>query len=143
MPAPSRAHLLLPTRLGLVHYDLLEDSAFLGPSSGSLLAAPGPFPEAKVAVTFDATGYVVRALPGEPPADVNGAPADGARLKDGDRIRLGGHVAMFRAPAAARAVVAAAAPAPATGLPSVATAAPGSGTAVPAAPRPRRAAAPL
>ena len=30
MPATPRAHLLLPTPQGLVHYDLLEDAAFLG-----------------------------------------------------------------------------------------------------------------
>ena len=101
MPAPSLAHLLLPTPLGLVHYDLLEEAAFLGfDARGRFTASPTPFREAKLALTADAGGFVVRALPGEAPADVNGAPADGARLADGDRIRLGDQVAQYRAPVA-------------------------------------------
>src|SRR5207244_2120453 len=82
-----------PTSLGLVHYDLLEETAFLGlghgRAKGGLAVAPEPWREAKIALSFDGAGFVARALPGEPPPDVNGAPAEAARLKDGDRIRLG------------------------------------------------------
>jgi hypothetical protein len=128
MPASSRAHLLLPTPLGLVQYDLLDEAAFLGTGPKGLHAAPAPFPAASVAVRSDPSGFVVRALPGEAPPDVNGAPADGATLRDGDRLRLGDQVALFRAgggvPAAL--VAPAAAPPPA-----------------PVAPRPRRVAAPI
>ena len=132
MPA-ARAHLLLPTPLGLVHYDLLEDAAFLGVSTkGQLSASPSPFREAKLAITHDGAGFVAKALPGEAPADVNGAPGDGARLRDGDRIRLGEQVALFRSletPAGS----AIAAPLPPAGATAEA----------PEAPRPRRAAAPM
>ena len=45
-----RAQLLLPTPLGLVEYDVLEDAVFVGPATrGGLTADPVPFPEAKVA----------------------------------------------------------------------------------------------
>jgi hypothetical protein len=105
MPAPTRAHLLLPSPQGLVHYDLLEETAFLGPAArGGLHASPSPFREAKVVLTDDGTGFVVRALPGEAPPDVNGTAADGSRLRDGDRVRLGDQVALFRTSLAPAAV---------------------------------------
>jgi hypothetical protein len=107
MTASSRAHFLLPTPLGLVHFDLLEDVAFVGPGPrGGLTADPVPFPKAKIAVARVAGGFVVRALPGEPPPEVNGAPGNEARLKDGDRVKIGDQVVLFRAgaPTAAAAV---------------------------------------
>ena len=101
MPAPSLAHLLLPTPLGLVHYDVLEEAVFLGlDAKGRFVVSPTPSRESKLAMTADAGAFVLRALPGEPPADVNGVAADGARLADGDRIRLGDQVAQYRAPVA-------------------------------------------
>jgi hypothetical protein len=97
MPASARAHLLLPTPVGLVHYDLLEETAFVGPApKGGLTASPSPFREAKVLIADEGGGLVARALPGEPPPDVNGAPGEGRRLEDGDRLRLGDHVALLR-----------------------------------------------
>jgi len=128
MPASSRAHLLLPSSQGLVHYDLLEETAFLGKGrKGGLVARPAPFPEAKVVLADDGAGYVIRALPGEPPPDVNGAPGEGARVRDGDRLRLGDQVALFRT---SQAFV----PPPVATVPAPATA-----TAASTAPRPRRA----
>jgi hypothetical protein len=112
MPPGSRAHLLLPSPLGLVHYDLVDEAAFLGPSAKGLLASPMPFPAAKLAVRADGGRYVVRPLPGEPPPEVNGAPSEGAPLGDGDRIRVGEHVALFRAAPGTVPVAAPAAAAP-------------------------------
>ena len=97
MPASSRAHLLLPSPQGLLHYDLLEDTAFLGAGGKrGLIATPMPFQAAKLVLSDDGGGFVVRALPGEAPPDVNGVESEGARVRDGDRIRLGDQVALFR-----------------------------------------------
>jgi hypothetical protein len=134
MPAHARAHLLLPTPVGIVHYDLLEETAFVGPApKGGLTASPAPFREAKLLLADEGGALVVRALPGEPAPDVNGAPGEGRRLADGDRLRLGEHVALFRL---AAAVAPALAPVP--------DARPAAVAAVPAAApaRARRAAAP-
>jgi hypothetical protein len=109
MPAFARAHLLLPTPVGLVHYDVLEETAFVGPApKGGLTASPAPFREAKVLLADEGGALVVRALPGEPPPDVNGAPGEGRRLEDGDRLRLGDHVALIRLAAAVAPALAAA-----------------------------------
>ena len=129
MPPGSRAHLLLPTPLGLVHYDLADEAAFVGPGAkGNLHAAPFPFPTAKVAVRTDGSRFGVRALPGEPEPVVNGKPSTGTPLADGDRIQVGDQVALFRAAPGAAPV----APPPPRPVPAAAPAEAG-------APRPRRA----
>ncbi len=126
MPPPRR-HLLLPSEKGLVHYDLLEETAFVGPGPrGSIVASPTPFPEAKIALSDDGRGFVARALPGEPPPEINGAPGEGVRLADGARIRVGDQIALYRtaeavvAPATAGtpATTGAVAPRPRTGGPA-------------------------
>src|SRR5262245_48767361 len=135
MPPGSRAHLLLPTPLGLVHYDLVDEAAFVGAGAkGNLHAAPFPFPTAKLAVRADGGRYVVRALPGEPEPVVSGAPATGRPLTDGDRIQVGDQVALFRsAPGAAPGAAPPPKPAAVGAEPAASRAEPGS------PPRPRRA----
>ncbi len=97
MPTRRHAHLLLPSPLGLLEYDVLEDAVFLGPGKRSgLQAKPAPFKQASVALTKSDGGYVARALPGENAPDINGSPAEERKLKDGDRIRIGDQVALFR-----------------------------------------------
>lgn len=99
MPAPSRPHLLLPSPQGLLHYDVVEETVFLGPAArGGLHAAPTPFPDAKAVIRIEVGQFQVNALPGEPPPEVNGVPDDGAVLRDGSRIKIGEFVALFRLP---------------------------------------------
>ncbi len=99
MPAPSRPHLLLPSPQGLLHYDVVEETVFLGPATrGGLHAAPTPFPEAKAVIRIEVGQFQVNALPGESPPEVNGVPDDGAVLRDGSRIKIGEFVALFRLP---------------------------------------------
>src|SRR5262245_16147210 len=103
MPASRLAQLLLPSgSLGLRAYDVLEEAVFLGPGKHGVVAGPLPFPKAALALTWDGGGFVVRSLPGEPPVQVNGEPAEGRRLVDGDRVALGGETVLVRmdAPAA-------------------------------------------
>lgn len=107
---------------------MLEETAFVGPGPrGGLTASPSPFPQAKVAFREEGGRFLVRALPGEPPPDVNGAPGDGTFLADGARVRLGDQVVLFRTSATA------------TLTPPVATLAAPAPAAAPA--RPRRAVA--
>ncbi|MHC5011883.1 MAG: hypothetical protein ACYTG6_13220, partial [Planctomycetota bacterium] len=114
MSSPRRAQLFLPTPLGLVEYDVLEDAVFLGPAKrGGVTAAPAPFKEATLALTAEADGFVARALPGEAPARVNGEPAGDKPLSHGDKIDLGSHTVLFRTRAVKVPAAAAAAPAPA------------------------------
>ncbi len=103
MAARRRAQLLLPTPLGLVEYDVLEDAVFLGPAKrGGLTADPVPFPEAKLAITRQGDGkaahatYVVRALPGESTPVVNGTASDAKTLAGGDRIAIGDDMVAWR-----------------------------------------------
>lgn len=95
---PTRlAHLLLPSgALGVRAYDVLEEAVFLGPGKHGVAAAPMPFPQASVALTFDGTTFVARALPGAPALLVNGAPGEGARLSDGDRLGVAGESVLVR-----------------------------------------------
>ena len=66
MPPRPHAHLLLPSALGLLEYDVLEDAVFLGPGrKGGLRANPTPFQGATVALARKEDGYVARPLPGE------------------------------------------------------------------------------
>ncbi|MDJ0975459.1 MAG: hypothetical protein QNJ98_13425 [Planctomycetota bacterium] len=121
MPTVRHAHLLLPSSLGLLEYDVLEDAVFVGPAPrGGLMAQPAPFREAKVALTRTNSGYVAKPLPGEVPPEINGRVVTDAVLGDGDRIRIGDQVVLFRTdrgpvrsapPAAAAAAAAAARPA--------------------------------
>ncbi len=91
------AQLLLPSPLGLLEYDVLEDSVFVGPGArDGLRAQDTPFPEALVALTRKPDGFWVRPLPDAPQPEVNGETTDGKRLEDGDRIRLAGKTALFR-----------------------------------------------
>jgi|GEM_PF-2635262 len=102
MPSPSRPHLLLPSPQGLLHYDVVEETAFLGPAPrGGLHASPEPFPQAKVVIRVEVGHFQVNALPGEPPPEVDGVPDDGAVLRDGSRIKIGEFVALFRLPGGA------------------------------------------
>ncbi len=97
MPPRRRAQLLLPSPLGLVEYDVIEGAVFVGPAGrGGLNAAPTPFREAKVALTFDEGGCVIRALPGEALPVVNGADGEGQILEDGDRVEVAGQTFAFR-----------------------------------------------
>ena len=100
MSPRRRAHLLLPSPLGTVEYDILEDTAYIGPGPrGGLTANPLPFKEAlAVLAAGEDGGYVVRALPGESAPVVNGAPGEGRRLADHDAIAFGGETATYRAP---------------------------------------------
>lgn len=105
MSPRRRAHLLLPSPLGTVEYDILEDTAYVGPGPrGGLTANPLPFKEAVALLASSEGGYVVRALPGEAAPVVNGAPGEGQRLADRDKITLGVEVTVFRAPGSARPV---------------------------------------
>lgn len=97
MSQRRRAQFLLPTSLGLVEYDVLEDQVFLGPAArGGLTADPAPFKEAVLAITAGPDGYAVRALPGEAAPQVNDEDGEGRVLRHGDRIRLGEHLTSFR-----------------------------------------------
>jgi len=98
MTLRRRAHLLLPSPLGVVEYDVLEDTVFVGPAArGGLTAGPLPFKEAVAALTADAEGaYAVKALPGEATPVVNGEPGDGRTLADGDKVALGERTFVFR-----------------------------------------------
>jgi hypothetical protein len=87
---------MLPSPLGLLEYDVLEDAVYLGPGRrGGLRAAPTPFKGATVTLERSGEDWVARALPGEAPPEVNGEAGE-AVLADGDRIRLGELVALFR-----------------------------------------------
>lgn len=98
MPTPRR-HLLLPSDKGLVHYDLLEETVFLGVGAkGAILASPTPFPEAKLLLADDGRGLVARALPGEAAPEVDGVASEGGRLSDGSRVRVGGQIVLLRSP---------------------------------------------
>jgi hypothetical protein len=106
MPDPSRPHLLLPTPLGLVRYDLLDDAAFVGPAArGGVTASDAPFPKARLALTREGGSFRVRALPGEPPPSVSGRDVETALLSDGDRLALGADVVLFRGAAPAPAAL--------------------------------------
>lgn len=104
---------MLPSPLGLLEYDVLEDAVFLGPGrKGGLRANPTPFKGASVALTKKEGGYVARPLPGESAPQINGEDLTEKGLEDGDRIRIGDQVALFRtergllrAPAAAPAAI--------------------------------------
>ena len=97
MPARRHAHLLLPSALGLLEYDILEDQAFIGPGKrGGLQAAPDPFPKAVLALTRQGDGFIAKPLPGETAPEIDGEGAEGGLLGDGDRIKLGDQVALFR-----------------------------------------------
>lgn len=97
MPTVRHAHLLLPSSLGLLEYDVLEDAVFIGPAPrGGLKAQPAPFREATVALTRTDAGYVAKPLPGEAAPQVNGEPVGDEALADGDRIRIGDQVVLFR-----------------------------------------------
>ncbi|MDJ0522042.1 MAG: hypothetical protein QNJ90_08220 [Planctomycetota bacterium] len=97
MPPRPHAHLMLPSPLGLLEYDVLEDAVFLGPGRrGGLRASPTPFQGACVALTRKEDGYVARPLPGEAAPDINGEAVAEKALEEGDRIRIGDQVALFR-----------------------------------------------
>lgn len=97
MPPVRDEYLLLPSPLGLLEYDILEDAVFLGPAPrGGIEARATPFPAAQVALTREGGRFVVRALPGSSGVEHNGAPPGGEPLADGDRVRVGDQVAMFR-----------------------------------------------
>ena len=97
MPSRPHAHLMLPSPLGLLEYDVLEDAVFLGPGKrGSLRAGPTPFQGALVALTRAGDGYVARPLPGVERPLINGEAVAEKVLEDGDRIRIGEQAAMFR-----------------------------------------------
>ncbi|MDA1194879.1 MAG: hypothetical protein O2894_06810 [Planctomycetota bacterium] len=97
MAPRSPAHLLLPSPLGLLEYDVLEDAVFLGPGpKGGLRASPTPFRGASVALKRGDEGFVARPLPGEANPEINGEVVAERALVDGDRIRLGEHVTLFR-----------------------------------------------
>ena len=83
MPATARAHLLLPSPQGLVHYDLLEDTAFLGAGpEGRAHRHHGALPRRRSSCSATTSaGFPRGALPGEPPLEVNGVPDDGAVLQ--------------------------------------------------------------
>ncbi|MDF1703093.1 MAG: hypothetical protein P1V36_18245, partial [Planctomycetota bacterium] len=88
---------MLPSPLGLLEYDVLEDAVFLGPGrKGGLRASPTPFKGAQVALKRGPDGFVARPLPGEAAPEINGEVVAERVLEDGDRIRLGEPVAMFR-----------------------------------------------
>lgn len=88
---------MLPSPLGYLEYDVLEDAVFLGPGRrGGLRASPTPFKGARLALKKAGDGFVARALPGEAPPEVNGEPAEERLLEDGDRVKVGDEVAMFR-----------------------------------------------
>ncbi len=100
MSPRRRAHLLLPSPLGTVEYDILEDTAYVGPGPrGGLTANPLPFMKAVALLAASEGGYVVRALPGEAVPVVNDRPGEGRRLADGDRIALAQDVMVYREPA--------------------------------------------
>ncbi len=97
MPPRPHAHLMLPSPLGLLEYDVLEDAVFLGAGrKGGLRASPTPFKGAQVALTRKEDGYVARPLPGETAPEINGELVEEKALADGDRIRIGEQVALFR-----------------------------------------------
>ena len=97
MSSRPHAHLMLPSPLGLLEYDVLEDAVFLGPGDrGNLRAGPSPFRGALVALTRVGDGYVARPLPGVEKPLINGEMVDEKVLADGDRIRIGELAAMFR-----------------------------------------------
>ncbi len=97
MATRRRAELLIPSPLGLVIYDLLEEAAYLGPSArGGLHAAPDAFPEAVALVAVVGSGFEARALPGEPPVVVNGEKAAAAPLPDGACLEIAGQIVTFR-----------------------------------------------
>jgi len=95
-PRPH-AHLMLPSPLGLLEYDVLEDAVFLGPGRrGGLRAGPTPFKGAVVALTRKDAGFLARPLPGAAAPEINGEALAEHALQDGDRIRLGDQIALFR-----------------------------------------------
>lgn len=95
----SRPHLLLPSPQGLLHYDVVEETVFLGPAGrGGLHGAPQPFPEAQAVIRAGGGRFTVHALPGEALPEVDGTPGDGVALVDGARIRIAERVALFRWP---------------------------------------------
>ena len=97
MSPRRRAHLLLPSPLGVVEYDILEDTAYVGPGErGGLTANPLPFMKAVAVLTASEGGYVLRALPGEATPMVNGAEGEGRRLADGDKIAFGSEQTVYR-----------------------------------------------
>ena len=97
MSPRRRAHLLLPSPLGPVEYDILEDTAYVGPGPrGGLTASALPFKEAVALLAASEGGYVVRSLPGETAPVVNGAAGEGKRLQDRDKVAFGTDVAVFR-----------------------------------------------
>ncbi len=103
MSKRRRAEILLPSPLGLVAYDVLEDTTYVGPGPrGGLTAAPNPFPRAVVVLSATERGLVARPLPGEAEPRVNGEPAGDRVLEDGDRVEIGAEVLQVRglAPAA-------------------------------------------
>ena len=104
---------MLPSPLGYLEYDVLEDAVFLGPGrKAGLRASPTPFKGAQVALKKADDGFVVRPLPGEAAPEINGEAADEHLLADGDRIGLGEHVVLYRTSRGAPAPKAAPAPEP-------------------------------
>ncbi len=88
---------MLPSPLGYLEYDVLEDAVFLGPGrKGGLRASPTAFKGARVKLEQGADGFRARPLPGEAPPDINGEPLDDHVLADGDRIRLDEDIVLFR-----------------------------------------------
>ncbi len=97
MPPSRLAQLLLPSgSLGLRAYDVLEEAVFIGPGKQGLIAQAMPFPKAVVALTWQGDGFLARALPGEAPPEINGQAADGACLRDGDRLGVKGEQVLVR-----------------------------------------------
>ncbi len=97
MASRPHAHLMLPSPLGLLEYDVLEDGVFLGPrAKGGLEARPTPFKGAVVALTRTGPSFVARPLPGENAPLINGESTEEKALEDGDRIGIGDQVALFR-----------------------------------------------
>ena len=97
MPSRPHVHLMLPSPLGLLEYDVLEDAVFLGPGpKGNLRAGPSPFKGALVALTKGEAGFVAKPLPGVEAPLINGEAVAEKVLDDGDRIRIGDQTAMFR-----------------------------------------------
>lgn len=133
MPESRHASLLLPSPLGLLEYDVLEDTVFLGPGpKGRLAASASPFPEATVILNRSGDGFVARAMPGEAAPQVNGEEAASSPLADGDRLGVAGKIVLFRTSQGART-----APAVADTPPSKPASRPATAPRREAPPRPR------